>query len=69
MRLPVRSIVVFTLLALGGAWLVALPLWFTGGLANPWFTAFAIAMMATPAIAAILVVIRRERQLGALPLS
>lgn len=51
-----RSIVIFTVLALTGAWLVVLPLWFTGGVSNPWFTAFAIGMMTTPALAAIVVV-------------
>ncbi|WP_294180179.1 CPBP family intramembrane glutamic endopeptidase [uncultured Schumannella sp.] len=56
MRHPLRSIAVFVLLALGGAWLVALPLWFTGGLENPWFSVFAVAMMTTPALAALLVV-------------
>ncbi|WP_433869251.1 CPBP family intramembrane glutamic endopeptidase [Saccharopolyspora sp. CA-218241] len=38
------------------AWLVALPLWIGNGLATPWFPVAAIAMMMTPAIAALVVV-------------
>lgn len=51
-----RSTVVFTALAVGLSWLVALPLWFGGGLADPWFPLVSVAMMMTPAIAALVVV-------------
>lgn len=47
---------VFVALALVLAWLVALPLWLGEGLATPWFPVVAIAMMMTPAIAALVVV-------------
>ncbi|NKY97946.1 CPBP family intramembrane glutamic endopeptidase [Nocardiopsis alborubida] len=56
-----RSIGVFTALAFALAWLVALPLWFGGGLASPWFPLVATAMMMTPAIAALVVVFLVER--------
>ncbi len=56
-----RSVGVFTALAFVLAWLVALPLWFGGGLASPWFPLVATAMMMTPAIAALVVVFFVER--------
>lgn len=51
-----RSVGVFVALAFALAWLVALPLWTGDGLATPWFPVAAIAMMMTPAIAALIVV-------------
>lgn len=48
-----RALLVFLVLAFGLSWLVALPLWFSGGLANPLFGAIAVAMMAMPTIAAL----------------
>ncbi|WP_062436923.1 CPBP family intramembrane glutamic endopeptidase [Herbidospora daliensis] len=56
-----RSIGVFTAVAFGLAWLLALPLWFGDGLASPWFTVVAVATMTTPAIAALVVVFLMER--------
>ncbi|MEE2043507.1 CPBP family intramembrane metalloprotease [Nocardiopsis tropica] len=56
-----RSIGVFTALAFALAWLLALPLWFGDGLAGPWFPLVATATMATPAIAALVVVFFVER--------
>jgi membrane protease YdiL (CAAX protease family) len=56
-RVPWRAVTVFLVLALGLSWLVALPLWLSGdGLANPFLGLIAIAMMYTPAIAALVVV-------------
>lgn len=56
-----RSVVVFLALAFALAWLVALPLWFGDGLATPWFPLVAVAVMITPAIAALVVVFFVER--------
>lgn len=53
-RISVRPIAVFLAVAFGGAWLVALPLWLSGeGLATPGATIYLVAMMFTPAIAAL----------------
>ncbi|PPF35656.1 CPBP family intramembrane glutamic endopeptidase [Pseudoclavibacter sp. AY1H1] len=52
---------VFLALAFGLSWLVALPLWLGDGLANPWFPVISIAMMLTPAIAALVTVFAIER--------
>ena len=51
-----RSILIFLAIAFGLSWLIALPLWFGDGLASPFFGLVALAMMATPAIAALIVV-------------
>ena len=56
-----RSVGVFLALAFGLSWLVALPLWFGDGLTSPWFTLTAVAMMMTPAVAALIVVFFVER--------
>lgn len=56
-----RAVGVFTALAVALAWLVALPLWSGDGLASRWFTLVAAAMMATPAMAALVVVFLVER--------
>lgn len=60
-RPSVRPIILFLVLAYGLAWLVALPLWLDGGLRSPLFGVLAIAIMATPAIAALIVVRFVER--------
>ena len=52
---------VFLLIAFGLSWLLALPLWLGDGLADPLFGVIAVAMMFTPAIAAIIVVFVVER--------
>lgn len=51
-----RSMLIFLAIAFGLSWLIALPLWFGDGLASPFFGLVALAMMATPAIAALIVV-------------
>jgi len=56
-----RAIAIFVALAFGLAWLVALPLWFGDGLTSPLFTFVAVATMATPALAALVVVSFVER--------
>jgi membrane protease YdiL (CAAX protease family) len=53
--------VAFTGLAPALAWLVALPLWLGDGLASPWFPLVAVAVMTTPAVAALVVVLLLER--------
>lgn len=75
-RIRPRATVSFIVLALGLAWLVALPLWFTGGLASPLFGILVPVMMFTPTIAAVIVVLalrpvpkgQRLRFLGLWPL-
>jgi membrane protease YdiL (CAAX protease family) len=74
-RRDIRSIAVFVAIAFGLAWLVALPLWLGDGLASPLFPVIAVATMATPAIAALIVVFfverprQRARTLGLWPLT
>ncbi|WP_285761887.1 CPBP family intramembrane glutamic endopeptidase [Nocardiopsis ansamitocini] len=60
-RRDLRSVGVFVAIAFALSWLVALPLWFGDGLATPWFPLVAMAVMATPAIAALVVVFFVER--------
>jgi len=57
----VVSMVVFLALSFGLSWLIALPLWLGDGLASPFFIVVAIAVMATPAIAALVVVFFVEK--------
>jgi len=70
----IRSIVIFVAIAFALAWLVALPLWLGDGLASPVFPIIAVAMMATPTLAALTVVVfverppRKARALGLWPL-
>ncbi|MDR5701071.1 CPBP family intramembrane glutamic endopeptidase [Agromyces aerolatus] len=55
---PWLAVVVFVAISIGGAWLVALPLWTSGeGLMHPLFTLIALAMMYTPALATLVVVL------------
>lgn len=49
----IGDIAAFAVIACGLAWLVALPLWLGDGLAEPSFPLIALAMMFTPAIAAV----------------
>lgn len=72
---PWLAVAVFLAVALGGAWLVALPLWVSGeGLMHPLFSLVAVAMMYTPALATLVVVlwVRRPanipRYLGLTPM-
>ena len=55
MRVALRPIVIFLVIAYGLAWLIALPLWLGDGISSPWLTVVAVATMPTPAIAAIIV--------------
>ena len=59
----VQGTVLFCVLSMLLAWIVAIPLWLGGGLAHPSFTWIALAMMVTPSIAAV-VVASLERKLG-----
>jgi len=56
-----KPVLTFLSLSFGLAWLCALPLWFTGGLENPFFTIFALVMMFTPAISALIVIVFVEK--------
>ncbi|MGK9148951.1 CPBP family intramembrane metalloprotease [Plantibacter flavus] len=57
-RVPWFAVAVFSVLAVGLAWLVALPLWLSGeGLANPSFQLIALGMMYTPTVATLVVVL------------
>lgn len=75
-RVPWSAVIVFTVLACGLAWLVALPLWLGDGLAEPLAGVLLPAMMLTPAIAALIVTFamripargERARFLGLWPL-
>jgi len=57
-----RPIVVYVVISMVGAWLVALPLWFTGGLASPLFGLLVGAMMFTPTLAAVVATRWGERR-------
>lgn len=55
---PVWAVVLFLVLALGGAWLTTLPLWLSGrGLSTPFATLFMVGMMFTPLVSAVLVLL------------
>lgn len=70
------AVAAFVLLACGLAWLVALPLWVDGGLANPLAAVLLPVLMWTPAIATLVVVFalqypargERLRMLGIWPM-
>ncbi|QYF74409.1 CPBP family intramembrane glutamic endopeptidase [Cryobacterium sp. PAMC25264] len=65
-RRDIRSIAIFLSIAFVLAWLIALPLWFGDGLDSPTATIgiIAVATMASPAIAALIMVffVDRDRQ-------
>jgi len=75
-RVPWTAVIVFTVLACGLAWLVALPLWLGDGLAEPFAGVLLPVMMLTPAVAALIVTFamrtpargERARFLGLWPL-
>jgi membrane protease YdiL (CAAX protease family) len=52
-RVRWTAVITFLVIAYGGAWLIALPLWRSGGLHNPLFLPLGLAVMATPTIAAL----------------
>ncbi|GAB3192534.1 lysostaphin resistance A-like protein [Nesterenkonia suensis] len=60
-RVAPPPMLIFLACAYGLAWLVALPLWLGDGLATPWFTLVAVAMMFTPTVAALVVVFLVEK--------
>jgi len=60
-RADFRSVIIFVVISFTLAWLVALPLWLGDGLASPLFPIAGVAMMATPAIAALITVFFVER--------
>jgi membrane protease YdiL (CAAX protease family) len=70
----IRSIAVFVAIAGSLAWILALPLWLGDGLASPLFPVIGVATMATPAVAALIMVFfvdrerPRARTLGLWPL-
>lgn len=52
-RVPWTGVAAYVVVALGLAWLVALPLWTGGGPTDPRFRLLALAMMLTPTVAAV----------------
>lgn len=54
-KVPWVGVAVYTVLAMGLAWLVTLPLWLGDGLQDPMFGLLTPAMMFTPTIAALIV--------------
>lgn len=78
-RVPWRSVVVFVVIAVVLAWLVASPMWLMGGTSSPdlglWMQLLGVPMMFTPAVATLVVVFtmnvpkgERLRFLGMWPL-
>ncbi|MGW9114380.1 CPBP family intramembrane glutamic endopeptidase [Microbacterium sp. NPDC055683] len=74
-RVPWPAVAVFAVVAVGLAWLVALPLWLGDGAASPFLGLVATGMMSTPLAATLVVVLamrspRRDRlrSLGVWPL-
>lgn len=75
-RIPLRVIIAFIVLAVGLAWLVALPLWLGDGLAEPFAGVLLVVTMYTPALALLIVLVtmrpiptgQRLRFLGMWPL-
>ena len=72
-RVPWLAVTVFAVIAVGLAWLVTLPMWLGDGLADPLFQLYALGMMYTPAVAALIVTFfivkppYRARYLGLTP--
>ena len=60
-RRELSLVVMFVALAFALGWLVTLPLWLGDGLASRWFLVLSVALMATPTIAALTVVLLVER--------
>ena len=67
------AVLVFLVVAYGGAWLISLPLWLGDGLTSPLFLPIGLTLMLTPALGALVasrVVLRRRhlaRSLGLVP--
>lgn len=74
-RRELRLVVMFVALAFALGWLITLPLWLGDGLASQWFPVVAVALMTTPTLAALIVVLlverpdRRAGSLGIWPLT
>ena len=72
-RVPWAAVAVYAVLAVGLAWLVTLPMWLGDGLTDPMFGVYALGMMYTPAVAALVVTFfmvkppYRARYLGLTP--
>ncbi len=65
-RLDTRAVALFLVVAFGGAWLAALPLWLSGrGLATPGLGISLVAMMAMPTLATLVVSWRHRAGLAA----
>jgi membrane protease YdiL (CAAX protease family) len=60
-KVPWVAVVIFVVVSFGLAWLVTMPLWFSGGLASPLATTLLVVMMFTPAAAALFVVFLVQR--------
>lgn len=59
---PWPAVLIFTVTAMGLAWLVMLPVWLSGdGLASPFFSLLAAVMMFTPTVATLIVVFLLKR--------
>lgn len=75
-RVPWAAVATFSVLVCALAWLVCIPLWIDGGLANPFAGLLISVMMFTPGMAAVTVMVifrtpprgRRLRALGMWPL-
>ena len=68
MRWP--AVLTFLMIVLGASWLLETPVWLTGGMApgghrNPLFLPLTLAMMFTPALAAVIVTRRLQRPTSA----
>jgi membrane protease YdiL (CAAX protease family) len=60
-KVPWVAVIIFIVAAFGLAWLVTLPLWFSGGLSSPLASTLLVVMMFTPAVSALLVVFFVQR--------
>ncbi len=72
-RVPWGAVTAYAAIAIALGWAVCLPLWFGDGLASPLFGAYALALMFTPTVAALIMTFTtvpkggRARYLGLLP--
>lgn len=59
------DLLIFLIVAFGLSWLVASPVWFTGGLRSPAFVIVGVVMMTTPSLGVLAVWWTRNRTTGA----
>jgi membrane protease YdiL (CAAX protease family) len=59
------DLLIFLAVAFGLSWLIAAPLWFTGGLRSPAFVIVGVAMMTTPSLGVLAVWWTKNRTTGA----